>query len=385
MEQSITTDLSSHQAGIAIVAVAAQFSFLATSFLILMLSYYRLRIWDPKSKHVICSEEFCVKFLRSQFAILFFDLLLSDWVQAIGFSLNFAHIGKHTINNSPVCATQGVLIQVGDTSGAFATFLIAVHTFIVLVIRSPPTTTVLLSLVATKWVVAIVLTLIGPLFFVTDVLGPFYAPAGGWCWISGSYSWARLYLHYIWLFVAGIASAVIYGLTFVTLRRRIRSHLRQQSSATTDRSTDMTSMENAARKMLVYPLCYLFLTLPLAIYRIAGISGHPWKLDAQLVCGSIFTLAGFVDAIVFCWTRNLFSAISRDRSRPSISSGSTSLGTATSAAAAAEKVSVSMEPYPEQKPAGFKSMIQGGSAHQFMPAKYSLATIDLNSFDEASP
>lgn len=25
------------------------------------------------------------------------------------------------------------------------------------------------------------------------------APAGGWCWISGTYSWPRLYLHYIWV------------------------------------------------------------------------------------------------------------------------------------------------------------------------------------------
>lgn len=205
--------------------------------------------------------------------------------------------------------------------------------------------------------------------------------------------------------------------------------------------------------MLVYPLCYLFLTVPLAIYRIAGISGHPWQLDAQLVCGSIFTLAGFVDSIVFCvgllfffffaffcffaldlfrrsrppskkkkktislektiqpkpfflddffddfwwfffffwtqWTRNLFSAITRDRSRPSFSTGSSSILTPSPLE---KKESLPLEsyvPHPEPiKPnpiIGLKGILQGGSALQFMPAKYSLATIDLNSFDEASP
>lgn len=384
METSNTPNLSDHQAGITFVAVAAQFSFWATSLLIVILFYYRLRKWDPTSKHVICSEEFCVKFLRSQFAILFFDLLISDWVQALGFSLNFAHIGDTTIANSPVCVSQGVFIQLGDTSGAFATLLIAVHTFVVLVIRSPPSTTTLLSFVAFKWVISVCLTVIGPLFFVTNSLGPFYAPAGGWCWISGEYSWPRLYLHYIWLFLAGIASAVIYGVTYFTLRRRVRTHVHQRSSVPPDLSTDMTSMESAARKMLVYPLCYLLLTLPLAIYRIAGISGHPWQLDAQLVCGSVFTLAGFIDAIVFCWTRNIFSAISRGRPRTSFSSGATSLGSSTSTAPI-EKLPVQADIADDPKPKGLKTIIQGGPAQQFMPAKYSLATIDLNSFDEASP
>ncbi|KAH9817957.1 hypothetical protein DFH28DRAFT_926159 [Melampsora americana] len=391
MDKSTTPDLSDHQVGITFVAVAAQFSFWATSLLIVILFYYRLRKWDPASKHVICSEEFCLKFLRSQFAILFFDLLLSDWVQALGFSLNFAHIGSTGITNSPVCVSQGVFIQLGDTSGAFATLLIAVHTFVVLVIRSPPSTITLLSLVAFKWVISVCLTVIGPLFFVTNSLGPFYAPAGGWCWISGEYSWPRLYLHYIWLFLAGVASAVIYGLTYLTLRSRVRKHVHQQSRVPPDLSTDMNTMESAARKMLVYPLCYLLLTLPLAIYRIAGISGHPWQLNAQLICGSIFTLAGFVDTIVFCltykgrrWTRNIFSAISRGRPRTSFSSGLNSLGASTSTTPT-EKPPIKAGPLDEPAPKGLKTIIQGGPVQQFMPAKYSLATIDLNSFDEPSP
>lgn len=104
---------------------------------------------------------------------MFFDLLLSDWVQALGFSLNFAHASEDLILNSSVCVTQGVLIQLGDVSSAFSTLLIAIHTFIVLVIRSPPTTTALLSLLAIKWFAAIVLAIIGPVFFATQLLGPF--------------------------------------------------------------------------------------------------------------------------------------------------------------------------------------------------------------------
>jgi hypothetical protein len=68
-------------------------------------------------------------------------------------------------------------------------------------------------------------------------------------------------------------------------------------------------MENAAKKMLVYPLCYLLLMLPLGIDRITAIFGHAWSLDVQIACGVIFTLIGLVDSVVFC-VRHIVTLIS---------------------------------------------------------------------------
>jgi hypothetical protein len=87
--------------------------------------------------------------------------------------LNLAHVGKPIIEDSTICTVQGVFIQLGDTSGAFATVAIAVHTFIVLINRTPPSTAALLIVLGMKWALVFILAMIGPLAFATDALGPF--------------------------------------------------------------------------------------------------------------------------------------------------------------------------------------------------------------------
>ncbi|KAA1119245.1 hypothetical protein PGT21_018781 [Puccinia graminis f. sp. tritici] len=384
--------ISGHQGGIITVAITAQLSFLATLLLIGILLYYRLRLWNPKSRSVIGSEEFCLKFLRSQFAILFIDLLASDLIQSLGFLLNLAHVGKPIIEDSTICTVQGVFIQLGDTSGAFATVAIAVHTFIVLINRTPPSTAALLIVLGMKWALVFILAMIGPLAFATDALGPFYGPAGAWCWISSAYPWQRLCLHYVWLFFAGAASAVTYALIFWNVRRRLRTQYAQTSY---DRSVEETSMENAAKKMLVYPLCYLLLMLPLGIDRITAIFGRTWSLDVQIACGVIFTLVGLVDSVVFCWTRNIFAIRARSPNPATESNhGDTSKNTLPDSAdpkyrqpfispqSGLELKSASVAVKPAEK--SLSSRING-NVIQFMPAKYSLATIDMNSFDDPEP
>ncbi|KAI9617740.1 hypothetical protein KEM48_007021 [Puccinia striiformis f. sp. tritici PST-130] len=361
--------ISGHQGGIITVAITAQLSFLATLLLIGILLYYRLRLWNPKSRSVIGSEEFCLKFLRSQFAILFIDLLASDLIQSLG-----------------------VFIQLGDTAGAFATVAIAVHTFIVLINRTPPSTSALLIVLGTKWALVFILAMIGPLAFATDALGPFYGPAGAWCWISSAYPWQRLCLHYVWLFFAGAASAVTYVLIFWNVRRRLRTQYAQTSY---DRSVEETSMENAAKKMLVYPLCYLLLMLPLGIDRITAIFGRTWSLDVQIACGVIFTLVGLVDSVVFCWTRNIFAI----RARPAVPAADSTHVDSSKDTLPDASDPKNRQPFitPQSglelksqsaivKPAekSLSSRING-NVIQFMPAKYSLATIDMNSFDDPEP
>ncbi|WAQ84570.1 hypothetical protein PtA15_5A140 [Puccinia triticina] len=385
--------VSGHQGGIITVAITAQLSFLATLLLIGILLYYRLRLWNPKSRSVIGSEEFCLKFLRSQFAILFIDLLASDLIQSLGFLLNLAHVGKPIIEDSTICTVQGVFIQLGDTSGAFATVAIAVHTFIVLINRTPPSTAALLIVLGIKWALVFILAMIGPLAFATDALGPFYGPAGAWCWISSAYPWQRLCLHYVWLFFAGAASAVTYALIFWNVRRRLRTQYAQTSY---DRSVEETSMENAAKKMLVYPLCYLLLMLPLGIDRITSIFGRTWSLDVQIACGVIFTLVGLVDSVVFCWTRNIFAIRARSTNPVTESShGDNSKGTLPDASDPQNRQPfISPQPGLELKSPNIliakpaeKSLSSriNGNVIQFMPAKYSLATIDMNSFDDPEP
>lgn len=105
-------------------------------------------------------------------SIVFLDLLVSDWIQALGFSLSFIHLGHSNIHNSQACLTQAVLLELGDVAGAFSTLLIASHTFLVLVIRHPPAIQHLFILIALKWLCCIFLTVVGPIFYNKSPLGP---------------------------------------------------------------------------------------------------------------------------------------------------------------------------------------------------------------------
>lgn len=57
-----------------------------------------------------------------------------------------------------------------------------------------------------------------------------------------------------------------------------------------------------------YPACFILVTLPLASYRLAGIAGHDWGDQAAAAAGSIFCLSGFVDVILYAFTRRVISA-----------------------------------------------------------------------------
>ena len=41
------------------------------------------------------------------------------------------------------------------------------------------------------------------------------------CWISQDYEAHRLYLHYVWIFIAELGSLIIYAFVFTILRRRL--------------------------------------------------------------------------------------------------------------------------------------------------------------------
>ena len=43
------------------------------------------------------------------------------------------------------------------------------------------------------------------------------------CWISQDYEAHRLYLHYVWIFIAELGSIIIYAVVFTILRRRLNT------------------------------------------------------------------------------------------------------------------------------------------------------------------
>jgi hypothetical protein len=75
-------------------------------------------------------------------------------------------------------------------------------------------------------------------------------------------------------------------------------------------------------KMLSYPLAYLVLVLPLAIFRVVQFAGHNSSREVQAAVGCVFTLSGctcacyprrklmarpVVNVLLYTFTRNLFT------------------------------------------------------------------------------
>ena len=60
------------------------------------------------------------------------SVLTADFIQALGWTLISYHLAHNSVIPSPACTIQGILINTGDLSSAIWSFVIAVHTFLVL-------------------------------------------------------------------------------------------------------------------------------------------------------------------------------------------------------------------------------------------------------------
>lgn len=141
----------------------------------------------------------------------------------------------------------------------------------------------------------------------------------------------RLYLHYLWIFIAQLGSLVVYTAVFFFLRGRLASSSKlqnaiQSSSASHEAqvgpykgnpTTTTTIMSNAqdqfavsrnrimrtARYMVVYPFAYVFLTLPLATGRISSMAGKTPPTVFFPIAGTLMASCGIIDVILYITTR----------------------------------------------------------------------------------
>ena len=269
------------------------------------------------------------------------NLLVADFIQSLGWVLSLDHYINHAMYYSPLCTVQGLCINVGENASGLFCLVIAIHTACLLGgspkiaswSRSMSTTGHLRWIILmTVWAIAILLSIIGPAIIApVKGYGPFYGPAGvSWCWITSDYDLARLYCHYLVVFIVSASLVGLYGFVFFRIRGSLRESFRLQSGdnltntsatsngsdgndfnttltngtnvsptqppntrhsrlfshfhksnhditpaetqhtlAQTDRDRLRRRLMTAAKKMLGYPLAYLCLTLPLAINRIA--------------------------------------------------------------------------------------------------------------------
>lgn len=212
-------------------------------------------------------------------------LIVSHWIQI-----------DAILQPDPACFTQGWLLNLGDVASGLFVFVIAGHTFYAAVRGSRPSKLALYAIIASAWVFAVLLTALGPILHHKE----YFASAGAWCWAAKRYETERLALHYVWVFGVEFGTILIYLAVFIHLRRTVK--MVKGASA---HSVSTARIDRAARLMMLYPISYVVLTLPLSAGRMWSMAHNGKSLPHIYACvaGALMASTGLVDTLLYSWTR----------------------------------------------------------------------------------
>jgi len=248
-------------------------------------------------------------FTRSHVCAYFVSLLICDIIQATGSLMNIRWYANMAVVYEPYCTTQGAIKQLADVSNAAWTFIIALHTFFVVCLRWNPHKWSLWATLISGWSLTFLIVGLGPAAMYKPEFGAFYGISGYWCWIGNNYPAERITLDYMWLFMSALLTFVMYSLVFLVLRGnvtirgwRVGVHFHRDSSVTGGVDDETISI---ARQMLLYPIAYTILILPIAFARFVEWSGGAVPAGATFFSDSVFLLSGVVNVTLFVFTRRV--------------------------------------------------------------------------------
>lgn len=253
-------------------------------------------------------------FVRTHVAAYFLSLLLSDLIQAIGSILNVKWIRDLAVVVDDTCTVQGVLKQTADVATAFWSLVIAIHTFCILFLDLKPNRVALLATLIAGWSGIAAIVAVGPAGMDTTRHGPFFGISGYWCWIAEEYPTSRITLDYLFMFIAAAFSFVIYSLIFLRLRGNIIVHNWHISFRRAAVSMGISAwrgqgLENRAlaiaKKMLLYPVAYTIMILPIAASRFSSFAGQDVPFEVTIFADSVFLLSGVINVALFIMIRRI--------------------------------------------------------------------------------
>ncbi|KAI0766916.1 hypothetical protein BD413DRAFT_568049 [Trametes elegans] len=291
--------------GVLILAIASCISATAVSCLLLAIAVSAYNTRHSTARNL---------FLRSHVAAYFICMLLCDLAQTAGSIMSMRWYNQMAVVYEPYCTAQGVVKHVSDVGTALWSLIIALNTFWILFLRWKLRKVVLFAAVIGGWSSIGALVTAGPTGIHMTENGPFYAISGLWCWISNEYPSERITLDYMIMFLSALLTFLMYILVFLRLRGNISVHgwrvsiyLRRRALEHSFQSVD-THAVNVAKGMLLYPIGYTVLLLPIAICRFSEWSGHPPSATAVIFSDAIFLLSGFVNVVLFLTTRRVLPA-----------------------------------------------------------------------------
>lgn len=253
-------------------------------------------------------------YLKSQVSVFLMALFASDVFQSLGgmMQIRWASLGGVQLH-SPACTAQGVALLAGDLGVCYFNVVVAVHTFLTIVVRKTMSATVTALVVLGGFIFAALFAVIGPLALETKAKGPFYGIAGTWCFITNEYPGPRVWLHYFEIYVSVFALIFIYVAVFWKLRTRQPtsrgsvSHSQRANSPQDTPSNLHSQFNKVANRLLWYPTAYLCIVLPISIARLCQLAGNQPSQEFMNFSVTILMMSGFVNGIIYPLTRKALS------------------------------------------------------------------------------
>lgn len=292
--------------GVRVLIVASCLSMTATCGLLIAIASSAFNTRKSTNKSL---------FVRTHVAAYFISLLVCDLLQAVGSIMNEKWVQSTAVYVGRFCTIQGVIKQSADVGIAIFALIIAVHTFFVLFLRWQIRPYVLWLTLLSAWSAIAAIVLAGPELLDTGRRGPFFGISGYWCWITPPYPVQHITLDYMFMFMSAGFSFVLYSLVFLRLRGNIiisgwyiAFRRANQSKNASWRGRDFADNEMMviARQMMLYPVAYTIVILPIATARFCEMRGNRnVPFAATIFCDTVYLLSGLVNVTLFVTTRRV--------------------------------------------------------------------------------
>ncbi|KAL4981463.1 hypothetical protein BDW68DRAFT_183471 [Aspergillus falconensis] len=129
----------------------------------------------------------------------------------------------------------------------------------------------------------------------------------GQCWLSPDHEAERLWGHYIWIFLSEFGTILLYSTITIYLRRRMKQAAikiqKHNYNRSPRESQALKRINRVVVYMVVYPLSYVVLSLPLAAGRMSSARHVIPSREYFAVAGSLMALSGAFDTVVYTLTR----------------------------------------------------------------------------------
>jgi len=244
-------------------------------------------------------------FVRTHVAFYFVSLLVSDILQSIGSIINAAWVRDKAVAYGTLCIAQGVIKHTADVAIALWSLVIATNTFFVLFLRVDFKHYAMWLVMFSQWSLIGAIIIAGPATTSGSKTGPFYGISGYWCWISPNYKAQRIALDYMVMFMSALLAFILYSLVYLKLRGIVHARTPSTSIASASQERNEKYEHKIARQMLLFPIAYTIMILPIAFCRFLAWTGHDVPTALTIVSDFVYLLSGLVHVILFACMRRI--------------------------------------------------------------------------------